>query len=42
MSKEGEEKLQGWAGISGSQGIARRGREKRTPPYIDSGKGPTT
>ena len=32
----------GLAGISGSQEIARRGEEKRTPPYIDSGKGPTT
>ena len=36
------EELQGWAGIPLSQEIARRGEEKRTPPYIDSGKGPTT
>ena len=36
-------KTLGWAGIpSFSQEVARRGEEKRTPPYIDSGKGPTT
>ena len=31
----------GWDS-SFSQEVARRGEEKRTPPYIDSGKGPTT
>ena len=29
----------GLAGISGSQEIARRGREEETPPYIDNGYG---
>ena len=35
-------KTLGWAGIPCSPEIARRGGGKRTPPYIDSGRGPTT
>ena len=38
--QEGLKKTLGWAGIpSFSQEVARRGRGKKTPPYIDNGKG---